>query len=92
MPLGIDVRIGKRISARRRALGLTQRELGEAIGVSFQQISKIESGVPMSSGRLWAITQALGVPVCLFFDGCSNGVEATAAADCSTSAPAPSHR
>ncbi|MHB8283857.1 MAG: helix-turn-helix domain-containing protein [Caulobacteraceae bacterium] len=74
----IDVEVGRRIFARRRALRITQRELGTAIGVSFQQISKMESGTPASTTRLWALARALGVPVCFFFGGCPNGASDTA--------------
>lgn len=40
----LDIAIGKAIGDRREAVGMTQRRLGEAIGVSFQQVQKYETG------------------------------------------------
>ena len=49
--------------------GLTQKELGRAIGVAFQQVQKYESGSNrISASRLFAVAQALNVPVGYFFD------------------------
>jgi transcriptional regulator with XRE-family HTH domain len=59
----IDRRIGRRVKLRRRALGMTQKTLGAALGVSFQQIQKYERGanrLPASS--LVQIGAALGCP------------------------------
>ena len=68
----IDVLVGKRIRARRHALGISQSELGAAIGVKFQQIQKYETGANrVSASRLWAISDKLGVPVVYFFEGIS---------------------
>ena len=68
----IDVLVGKRIRARRHALGISQSELGVAIGVKFQQIQKYETGANrVSASRLWAISDKLGVPVVYFFEGIS---------------------
>ena len=69
----IDVLVGKRIRARRHALGISQSELGTAIGVKFQQIQKYETGANrVSASRLWAISDKLGVPVVYFFEGISS--------------------
>lgn len=66
----VDVLVGKRIRARRTALGLTQAELGQAIGVRFQQVQKYETGANrVSASRLWAIAEFLDVDVVFFFDG-----------------------
>ena len=68
----IDVLVGKRIRARRHALGISQSELGNSIGVKFQQIQKYETGANrVSASRLWAISDKLGVPVVYFFEGIS---------------------
>ncbi|MEJ2816399.1 helix-turn-helix transcriptional regulator [Caulobacter sp. CCG-8] len=67
-PDPIDVHVGKLIRARRRAIGMSQDELAPAIGVSFQQVQKYELGSNrVSASKLFAIAQALGVPVGTFF-------------------------
>ncbi len=66
----VDVVVGKRIRASRRALGMSQADLGRAIGVRFQQVQKYETGANrVSASRLWAIADVLGVDVTQFFDG-----------------------
>lgn len=66
----IDVLVGKRIRARRHAMGVSQTELGDAIGVKFQQIQKYETGANrVSASRLWAVAEKLGVDVVYFFEG-----------------------
>lgn len=72
----IDVLVGQRIRARRHALGISQTELGDAIGVKFQQIQKYETGANrVSASRLWAVAQKLGVDVVYFFEGIGTGDE-----------------
>jgi transcriptional regulator with XRE-family HTH domain len=62
--------IGRRLLHRRRTLGLTQEQLARAIGVRFQQIQKYECGAnTMSASRIWALAQALEVPVGYFYEG-----------------------
>lgn len=66
----IDVFVGNRIRARRYALGISQSELGAAIGVRFQQIQKYETGANrVSASRLWAVAEKLGVDIEYFFQG-----------------------
>ncbi len=66
----VDNLVGQRIRACRRALGISQTELGQAIGVRFQQVQKYETGANrVSASRLWAIADVLGVDVTQFFDG-----------------------
>ncbi|MBK0327019.1 helix-turn-helix transcriptional regulator [Rhodobacteraceae bacterium F11138] len=66
----VDNLVGQRVRACRRAMGLSQTELGEAIGVRFQQVQKYETGANrVSASRLWAIADVLGVDVTQFFDG-----------------------
>ncbi|GAA6201116.1 helix-turn-helix transcriptional regulator [Aquicoccus sp. SU-CL01552] len=66
----IDVFVGNRIRARRFALGISQSELGAAIGVRFQQIQKYETGANrVSASRLWAVAEKLGVEIEYFFQG-----------------------
>jgi len=65
-----DPRIGMRIRTLRLERGLSQAELGEVLGVSFQQIQKYEKGVNrVSAGRLHRVAEALGVPVTFFYAG-----------------------
>lgn len=65
-----DRTIGSRIAALRSAQGLSQTMLGQAIGVSFQQVQKYEKGRNrIGAGRLQAIADLLKVPVETFFAG-----------------------
>ncbi len=65
----IDQQVGERIRRRRVLLGLTQDQLGEAIGISYQQIQKYEAGANrISAGRLYQMALTLQVPVGWFFD------------------------
>lgn len=64
----MDVHVGSRISARRRLLQLSQKEMAEALGITFQQVQKYEKGVNrIGAGRLFNIAQLLGVDVDYFF-------------------------
>ncbi len=66
----VDEHLGACVRRRRRAIGMTQKQLGAAIGVRFQQIQKYEWGVnKMSAERVWALAQALDVPVGYFYEG-----------------------
>jgi transcriptional regulator with XRE-family HTH domain len=66
----IDVHIGKRILARRRGIGLSQKALGEQLGLTFQQVQKYERGANrVSAARLYTIAQVLECSVESFFEG-----------------------
>jgi len=70
----IDVHVGQRIRRRRWMLGMTQQQLGTAVGIKFQQIQKYETGMNrVSASRLYDISQALDVAVAFFFDGINTG-------------------
>jgi transcriptional regulator with XRE-family HTH domain len=70
----VDRHVGSRIRERRLLLGMSQQQLAEAIGVTYQQAHKYERGLNrISAGRLYAIAQVLGVPVSWFFDGLGAG-------------------
>ena len=57
-------------------LGLTQQQLADLIGVTYQQAHKYERGINrVSAGRLFEVAQVLGVPVSYFFDGLEQGSE-----------------
>ena len=69
-PEAVDVHVGSQINMRRRILGISQTELGNCIGVSFQQVQKYEKGKNrVSSGRLQQIADLLKVEVPFFFEG-----------------------
>ena len=66
----VDRHVGARMRERRILLGLTQQELAELIGVTYQQAHKYEKGINrIAAGRLSTLAQALGVPVGYFYDG-----------------------
>jgi transcriptional regulator with XRE-family HTH domain len=65
-----DHHVGARIRERRIMLGLSQQQLAQMIGVTYQQAHKYERGLNrISAGRLYEIANVLGVPVSWFFDG-----------------------
>src|SRR5438876_11052202 len=67
---GIDRHVGARVRERRIMLGLTQQQLADLIGVTYQQAHKYERGINrVSAGRLYEIAQVLSVPVGYFFEG-----------------------
>ena len=68
-PDPIDVYVGTRVRMRRTLLGMTQTQLGEALGLTFQQVQKYERGANrISASRLYQTSQILDVPVSFFFD------------------------
>jgi len=68
-PNQIDVYVGKRMRIRRTILGMSQANLGQALGLTFQQIQKYEQGANrIGSSRLYELSTALGVPVTYFFE------------------------
>src|SRR3979409_2133221 len=65
-----EIEMGKKIRLRRVEQRLSQSDLGEKLGVSFQQVQKYEKGVNrVGASRLQQIATALDVPVTLFYDG-----------------------
>lgn len=78
-PHPVDVHVGARVRFRRHVVGLSQTELGERIGVTFQQIQKYERGANrISASRLFMIAGVLGAPIEFFFAGLENGGDAEA--------------
>jgi len=66
-------RLGKKLREVRIAHGLTQQQLGDCAGVSFQQIQKNENGQNrISAERLFRISKRLNVPIGFFFDGAAD--------------------
>ncbi len=75
-PSPVDVHVGGRVRLRRIMLGMTQEKLGNAIGITFQQIQKNERGTNrIGSSRLYQLSQVLDVPVSFFFDDMPDAVE-----------------
>lgn len=71
-PTAIDRHIGARLAERRHAVGLTQVQLAECLGITFQQIQKYESGVNrIGAGQLFELGCLLEVPVTYFYFGLS---------------------
>lgn len=65
----IDIQVGKKLKARRIIIGISQEELGKAVGVTFQQIQKYEKGQNrMSASRLFELSKALGVNISYFYE------------------------
>lgn len=68
-PNPIDLHVGNRLRLRRTLLGLSQEILGEAVGITFQQLQKYERGMNrISASRLFNLSQVLGVSVSYFFE------------------------
>lgn len=71
-----DHHVGLRIRERRIMLGLSQQQLAQMIGVTYQQAHKYERGLNrISAGRLYEIARALGVPISWFFEGLQEETE-----------------
>jgi transcriptional regulator with XRE-family HTH domain len=76
-----DAEVGRRVRSRRLECRLSQTELADRIGVTFQQVQKYEKGVNrIGAGRLQRISEALEVPISFFFGtGASGGSQRDAA-------------
>ena len=69
-PNPIDVHVGRQLAIYRRVAGMSQEALGDAIGVTFQQVQKYEKGSNrVGASRLFLIGKALDVPISVFFAG-----------------------
>ena len=77
IPNPIDIHIGARIRLQRTVLGMSQEQLGDALGLTFQQVQKYEQGTNRVGGsRIYDLSVILGVPVQFFFDDMPEAVEA----------------
>jgi transcriptional regulator with XRE-family HTH domain len=73
-PNPIDKHVGSRVRMRRVLIGMSQEKLGEALGLTFQQVQKYEKGTNrIGASRLQQISTILGVPVSFFFEGAPGG-------------------
>ena len=74
IPRPVDVEVGRRIRSRRLALGMSQEKLGEALGITFQQIQKYEKGTNrVGASRLAQIATTLDVSPAYFFPDAKEG-------------------
>ncbi len=81
MAHSVDVHVGRRVRQRRWMVGMTQQQLGENVGIRFQQIQKYETGTNrISASRIWDIAAAMEVPVSFFFGGLDGQVPDTGVA------------
>lgn len=79
-PNPVDLHVGQRLRLRRTLLGLSQEKLGEALGLTFQQIQKYERGANrIGASRLYDMSLVLDVPVSFFYDDMNPGLPAHAA-------------
>lgn len=69
-PNPVDRYVGTRVRMRRMLIGMSQEKLGEALGITFQQIQKYEKGMNrISASRLQQTARVLGVPIDYFYEG-----------------------
>ena len=75
-PHPVDRHVGLHIRMRRKALGISQEKLAEALGLTFQQVQKYERGANrVSASKLWEIARALKTNVAYFYEGLEDEVE-----------------
>lgn len=86
-PNPVDIHVGKRLRQRRTFIGMTQEQLGAALGITFQQIQKYERGANrIGASRLFDICRILDVPPQFFFESMPANADAPAA-DAAPAAP-----
>jgi transcriptional regulator with XRE-family HTH domain len=85
-PNPVDKYVGSRVRMRRIMLGMSQEKLGEALGLTFQQIQKYEKGTNrVGASRIQQISEILQVPVSFLFEGGPSGVAGAEGANEATS-------
>ena len=73
-PNPVDKYVGSRVRMRRIMLGMSQEKLGEALGLTFQQVQKYEKGTNrVGASRIQQIAEILQVPVSFLFEGGPSG-------------------
>lgn len=73
MPHSVDIHVGQRLRLRRSMLGFSQEQLGNATGITFQQVQKYERGINrMGASRLYEFSKILSTPIAYFFEGYSD--------------------
>jgi transcriptional regulator with XRE-family HTH domain len=90
-PNPTDKHVGSRVRMRRMMLAMSQEKLGDALGLTFQQVQKYEKGTNrIGASRLQQISQILQVPVSFFFEGAPSAQFATRP-DGMAEAPSPTY-
>jgi transcriptional regulator with XRE-family HTH domain len=90
-PNPIDKHVGSRVRMRRMMLGMSQEKLGDALGLTFQQVQKYEKGTNrIGASRLQQISHILQVPVAFFFEGAPH-VAGTPSPQSVEEAPSPAY-
>lgn len=90
-PNPIDKHVGSRVRMRRMMLSMSQEKLGDALGLTFQQVQKYEKGTNrIGASRLQQIAHILEVPVSFFFDGAPQ-LPGSARHDGMSEAPSPAY-
>ena len=75
-PNPVDLHVGGRVRMRRKLLGVSQEQLADSLGLTFQQVQKYERGANrVSASKLYEIAKTLQVPVAFFFDGLADPME-----------------
>src|SRR4026207_2406335 len=88
-PNPIDRHVGSRVRMRRMMLSMSQEKLGDALGLTFQQVQKYEKGTNrIGASRLQQIAHILQVPVAFFFEGAPHS---SGHAGGMSEAPSPTH-
>ena len=74
-PNPVDKHVGSRVRMRRIMLGMSQEKLGEALGLTFQQVQKYEKGTNrVGASRIQQICEILQIPVSFLFEGSPTGI------------------
>lgn len=78
VPNPVDIHVGSRVRLRRTLLGLSQEKLGDAVGLTFQQIQKYERGANrIGASRLFQLCNILDVDISYFFEDMPGGLKTT---------------
>src|SRR6202142_3026408 len=84
-PNPIDKHVGSRVRMRRMMLSMSQEKLGDALGITFQQVQKYEKGTNrIGASRLQHVSGILQVPIAYFFEGTPGQMKAKGNAPSST--------
>lgn len=76
-PNPVDIHVGGRVRLRRTLLGMSQEKLGDALGLTYQQVQKYERGASrIGASRLYTLSKILNVPVTFFFEDLGGGLPA----------------
>lgn len=88
-PNPVDAHVGRRLRLRRIMVGMSQEQLADAIGVTFQQIQKYERGANrISASRLWDLSVMLNCPVSFFYKEMEDDVACASPRNVKRSEPA----